>query len=177
MSADASQILEDFREESKILIDKMLALLRKCEKEDNQGQSLEEYGQLADRIMGAAKTLALNIRSPEHLIHRVSDYTALCKAVGYKGSQIRENTEFFNVVVAFLMDATEMLRALTENLTTSDAKTFDQSLTQTFLERLKWISAKFGAQFRDSLDVHRGKKPPKMDQEGIDTLMKKLGLF
>lgn len=168
-----SQILKDFLGESKTLIERMTDILEKCEGDFSQVQSLEDYGQNVDRIMGAAKSLAISV-DPKHLIHKIGDYAAICKAVGYKASQIKDNEQFYNICVALLLDGTEVLEQMIDGV--SDGKSEIKELfSQTFLERLKWVSAQFGSQYRASVEVAKTPKN-KMNQSDIDDLMKKLGL-
>lgn len=167
-----NEILEEFQNESKILIGKMNSILEEVEGNFDQVQSLEEYGNNVDRIMGAAKSLAL-LAEPDHLVHKIADYSAICKAVGYKSSQIKDNEQFYDICVALLMDGTEVLQEMIDNL--SSGKSGIQELfSKTFLERLRWVSSVFKADVRASVDVNKGQK--KMSQSDIDDLLKKLGL-
>ena len=84
MSIDHKEILIEFREESKALNDKLLEILEKCEGDFTQAQSLEEYGNTVDRVMGGAKSLAMQFSKPGHLTQVLGDYAAICKAVSYK---------------------------------------------------------------------------------------------
>jgi len=166
-----NQILKEFQSESKILINKMTSILNRCEGDLSQVQSLEDYGQSVDRIMGAAKSLAL-LAPPEHLIHKIADYSAICKAVGYKSAQIKNNEQFYDICVALLADGTEVLQALIQGL--SQPVEIKDLFSKTFLDRLRWVSNEFGTEFRSSLDVHKGQKN-KLSQNEIDELLKKLG--
>ncbi len=168
------EILKDFLSESKDLISKMESILEQAEGDFSQVKSLEEYGLNVDRIMGAAKSLALMVTDENHLIHKVGDYSAICKAVGYKASQIKDNEQFYDICVALLLDGTEVLDQMIDGLGTgkSDIK---ELFSTTFLERLKWVSAQFGAEYRASVDVNKTSKT-KLDQSEIDDLLKKLGL-
>lgn len=85
----SDDILKEFQIESKNLIEESLRVLENCDGDPSQAHSLEEYAQLVDRIMGGAKSLAVHLNDPNHIIHKVGDYAALCKAVGYKASQIK----------------------------------------------------------------------------------------
>ncbi|MEZ0390999.1 MAG: hypothetical protein ACAH59_02210 [Pseudobdellovibrionaceae bacterium] len=167
-----SEILREFQTESKILIAKMVQILESCEGNFDQVQSLEEYGLNVDRIMGAAKSLALN-EKPGELIHKIADYAAICKAVGYKSSQIRNNEQFYDICVALLLDGTEVLQTMIASL--SKPVEIKELFSKTFLERLRWVSSEFGADVRGSLDVNKGQKA-KLSQNDIDDLLKKLGL-
>ena len=49
---------EGFKEESLELIEELLEILESVEEDITQNERLEEYGQIVDRIMGAAKSFA-----------------------------------------------------------------------------------------------------------------------
>lgn len=169
MSEIDKEILNDFLKESKKLIDPMIELLESIEGDFSKRNQLEDFGNQVDRIMGGAKSLALLV-SENHSLHLVSDYTALCKAVGYKASQIQDNPQFYDVCVAFLLDATETLNDLLTRLD-EPADVLKKEISNTFLERLRWISNQFTESFRGTVGTSNG-----MDQFAIDDLMKKLGL-
>lgn len=154
------EILKDFQSESKILIEEMLELLEEIEGDYEQVKRLEEYGLKVDRIMGGAKSLAM--MAPEgHFIHKIGDYAAICKAVGYKASQIKKNPQLFDICVALLLDGTEMLQSMIEKV---DGPTSHEDLqkmfTQTFLDRLRWASSQFGADVRASVAVDKSSAKP-----------------
>ena len=167
MSLD-TEILNEFIEESKSLIEESLEILSDVESDPKQGKKLENYGNNVDRIMGGAKNLALMVDA-KHPLHFISDYCALCKAVGYKASQIHNNPQFYFVCVALLLDATETLLEMVINLDKQN-HSFKTYLTETFLERLKWVSEQFGKDYRETV----GDKS--LGQNEIDDLLKKLGL-
>ncbi|MNK01175.1 hypothetical protein D3C87_189700 [compost metagenome] len=170
MSID-KEIVKDFVTESKNLIHQALELLESIEGDSSQAQELEAYGNSVDRIMGGAKSLAL-LAPPTHSLHMISDYSALCKAVGYKASQIKNNPQFYDVCVALLLDATETLEALIDRVDeTSDV--LKKTLPQAFIERVRWVSNQFSSEYRGSVDSTGSKT---MNQSEIDDLMKKLGL-
>lgn len=177
MKNDAShlEMLKDFQAESKNLIQEMLGILEDCEQSFSQVKRLEIYGQTVDRIMGAAKSLGVEIKSTEHFVNRIGDMAALCKAVGYKASQIRNNEPFYTICVSLLLDATEMLGEMNNALFDLGHPPLRDLLSKTFLDRLKWVSSQFGAEYRASVDLHKG-KAHKMNQEEIDVLLSKLGL-
>lgn len=174
MSTLDIEILRDFVKESKTLIKGMIAKLEEIEGEPEYAKSLADYGNLVDRIMGGAKSLGLLVQG-EHAIHILSDYTAICKAVSYKGSQIVDNDEFFNVVHAFLFDATEILDLLMGKMESpvSELKT---TISPTFIERLKWLSHQFDDSYAASVGTGPKEDAPKLSQNEIDELMRKLGI-
>ncbi|AFY01484.1 hypothetical protein Bdt_1795 [Bdellovibrio bacteriovorus str. Tiberius] len=171
MSID-KEIVEDFVNESKSLIEELLDLLEGIEGDFSQVRKLADYGNNVDRIMGGAKSLAL-MAPPEHALHMISDYAALCKAVGYKASQITGNEQFFHVCVGLLLDATETLETLLENIH-KDSSFLRETIPQAFIERLRWVSNQFNESYSASVDT--GMAPSKMNQFEIDDLLKKLGL-
>jgi hypothetical protein len=172
MSNIDKDIIVDFVDESKVIVDDLLKILEDVEGNFSQVKRLEEYGQRVDRIMGGAKSLAL-LAGPQHGLHVIGDYADLCKAVGYKASQIRDNAQLFDICVALLFDATEALSDGIENLADDETSSaLRGSLSATFLERLRWVSNQFGADVRASV----GAGSEKMDQSDIDSLLRKLGV-
>jgi hypothetical protein len=173
MSNIDKDIVKDFVIESKGIIQDLVDLLEGIEGDFSQVSQLEEYGQKVDRIMGGAKSLALLVPQ-DHPLHMVADYAQLCKAVGYKASQIKGNEQFFDICVALLLDATETLSEWINNLGEDSVEDMKSSFTSTFLERLRWVSNQFGADVRASVDSQTKNK--KMDQNEIDDLLRKLGV-
>jgi hypothetical protein len=174
-----NEILEDFKKESKNLLKEMDEILEKLESNFALVLDLESYGQTVDRMMGGAKSLATNFPEefpPEHLIHQFGDYAAVCKAVGYKASQIKNNEQFFYICIALLQDATDTLGVMLEVLGTAEAQPISKILTKTFLDRLKWVSNQFGTEIRASVSATPIERTPKMSQGEIDDLLKKLGI-
>lgn len=171
MSID-KEIVEDFVTESKSLIEELIDLLESIEGDFSQIHKLAEYGNNVDRIMGGAKSLALMV-PPDHALHMISDYAALCKAVGYKASQIKDNEQFFAVCVALLLDATETLNMLLDSIDKEGA-VLRETIPQAFIDRLRWVSHQFTEAY--SMSVGTGAAPQKMKQTEIDELLQKLGL-
>jgi len=168
------EILKEFQTESKNLIEELISILEKCEGDFSQAKSLETYGQTVDRIMGGAKSLGLEM-NPGSVLHKIGDFTALCKAVSYKASQITDNPQFYEICVAFLLDATETLADMIDKFFETTAENFKDLFSQTFLDRLKWISAQFGSGYRSTVATPKDKSD-KLSQNEIDDLLKKLGL-
>lgn len=173
MSID-KEIVEDFVNESKSLIEELIDLLESIEGDFSQVLKLADYGNNVDRIMGGAKSLAL-MAPPEHALHTISDYAALCKAVGYKASQITDNEQFFNICVGLLLDATETLSTLLNNIH-QEEKVLRETIPQAFIERLRWVSHQFSEAYSISVGTGTGPSAQKMKQSEIDDLLKKLGL-
>jgi hypothetical protein len=170
------EILSEFQLESKILITQMQEILGNCEDDFSQVKRLEEFGQTVDRIMGGAKSLAVTSGEQNGPLHKLGDYAAVCKAVGYKASQITDNDPFYNICVGLLIDAVDILEKMMDNLSNDTPAEPSMMLSQTFLDRLKWVGEKFGVEYRASVDVSKGNKTKKMSQTEIDMLLKKLGV-
>lgn len=176
MESQYDDILKDFQVESKSLIVQMTEILERVEGDMSLARSLEDYGLYVDRIMGGAKSIAIAIPESDHIIHKVADYAAVCKAVGYKSSQVTDNEAFFDVCVALLMDATEALDHMIDTLLGESGTSVTKLISQHLIDRLKWISAKFGTEYRSSVAVEKADKKVKMGQGDIDDLLKKLGI-
>lgn len=168
----STEILNEFVVESKTIIKLSTVLLEKVEGEMVQAQKLKEYSNYVDRIMGGAKIIAV-LASPSHPVNLVSDYAALCKAVGYKASQINNNEQFYDICVALLLDATENLEGLLDNLDKSP-EVLKATISSTFLDRLRWVSNKFSSEYRSSVGSG-GFGGKGLEQNEIDDLMKKMG--
>ncbi|MFK8138114.1 MAG: hypothetical protein AB8E15_07130, partial [Bdellovibrionales bacterium] len=136
----------------------------------------EEYGQIVDRIMGGAKSVAMAVDSP--MPSQIGSYAELCKIVGYKGSQISNDDSFYIVVVAFLQDATEMLEEMVKVTGTEKEAGIAEILSSTFLDRLKWISERFEEGLRASVATKTDDSGVKKENEqgDIDAILKQLGL-
>lgn len=166
------EILEDFIRESKKIIQESIVVLDKVEGNLVQAKNLKDYGNLVDRIMGGAKSVALGL-APSHALNLVSDYAAVCKAVGYKASQISDNEQFFDVCVALLQDATETLDTLLGNVDKSRDE-LRKSFSSTFIDRLSWVSKKFSSEYHGTVGVAAPENKTLVQSE-IDELIKKLG--
>jgi hypothetical protein len=167
-SAMDKTILADFTSESLILVDECIELLESIENDPSEVERLKDFANRIDRVMGGAKSLAL-MAPPDHPLNLIGDYCAICKSVGYQGAQIQDNDQFYNVVVALLLDAVEMTQVLFAKLD-STIPELKKMFSTTFLERLKWISFQY-----DELEKKRSGSQ-KMAQNEIDALLKKLGL-
>ncbi|MBL7543235.1 MAG: hypothetical protein JNL11_05435 [Bdellovibrionaceae bacterium] len=173
MTLDPS-ILKEFIQESKSLISQSLEILEEVESDPHKLKRLEEYGNNVDRIMGGSKSLAMMV-DETHSLHFVGDYCALCKAVGYKSSQILGSPDFVMICVALLLDATESLQDMVNKL--ESGKNIERTqLSHTFLDRLQWVSGQFGKNIRDTVG-EKSIEDSKQKPNEIEDLMKKLGLM
>ena len=166
------QMLKDFQHESQIVISGMLDILDQCEGRMENANRLEDYGQMVDRIMGGARTLATIVGDPHGTLMPLGDYTAILKALGYRSAQIQADSQLYSLCVAVLQDATECLKDLVEHLFDPVLKVKD-AVPATLIDRVKWVSGQFsqlGKGQKQQLKAQR------MNQAEIDHLLRKLGL-
>ena len=164
-----TEIVRDFLKESKALIEIMTDQLESVEVDITDFKLLAEFGNNVDRIMGGAKSLAMMY--PQNVaLTKISDFSALCKAVGYKASNSRNNESLISTSVALLLDAVEALELLLDNLDASDEE-LREFIPKEFLERLKWVSDQFEDNISASVDAGNVDK-----SQEITALLKKLGL-
>lgn len=145
-----TDITTEFVSEARNIVKDLYKHLELAEEGLDQRQNLEVFGQMVDRILGSAKTLAVT-EPTVSLYQEIGSLAELCKIVGYRGSQIDKNENFYNVVVALLLDATEMLEVMIEGVGGSGSG--DRGLSGTFLDRLKWVASQFDENTRSSLKV------------------------
>lgn len=158
------EIVDEFCQESNNLISELQGLLELLEDDATQVQLLEKFGQVIDRIMGAAKTLGAE---------QIATFCDLGKTIGYKSSQINDQP-LLEVVVAILCDATDLLEKMVVNLSAGQGETLKNLNTQAFATRLKWLSEKFKNIERGSVAFDHDST--KVDQSEIDDLLESLGL-
>ena len=161
------EILQSFLLDSKYLVVQMTEMLEECDGDFDQVLRLEDYGQAADRIMGAAQSLAMLEEDTEHVMHKIGSCSAICKVVGYKTAQITDNEEFYNICVGLLLDATEILGQLMAVLESGRARPIKELVSDTVIERMRWVSAKFPKEYRSSLAIRN--KPAATGEAGAKT--------
>ncbi|MDD4975339.1 MAG: hypothetical protein PHY93_13350 [Bacteriovorax sp.] len=157
------EIVDDFCEEANSLFDLLETSLNLIEENPSSTKELEKFGQIIDRIMGAAKSIGAT---------EIAIFCELGKVIGYKSSQIKE-IPLIEVVVAILFDSLEMLRKMTESLRAGNDKSMNKLNTKAFATRLTWLSEKFKDIERSSCAIDVGEN---LNQNSIDELMKSLGL-
>lgn len=161
------EILNDFLDESRTLIGECISILERIEDDPNQAVFLANYANRIDRIMGAAQSIAPD---EGHGLRIVGDCAGLCKALGYRAAQLAHHKQYFQLVVAFLEDATEMVEELLDRVNEPGDQLRD-NLRSTLMERLRWITD-LGRKLPES----KAAEKDSMAQKEIDALMKKLGL-
>lgn len=157
------EIVIDFCNEANDLFAQLEASLEILESNPLATNELEKFGQVIDRIMGAAKSIGAS---------EIATFCELGKVIGYKSSQIYD-VPLIEVVVAILFDSLHMLRKMTQALLAGNEKCMDKLNTKAFATRLTWLSEKFKAIERASCAIN---KKDNLSQQSIDELMASLGL-
>ena len=127
------EIIDDFCDEASSLFDQLEASLNLIEENPNNTKELEKFGQIIDRIMGAAKSIGAT---------EIAIFCELGKIIGYKSSQIKD-VALIEVVVAILFDSLDMLRKMNISLRSGNDNCMKQLNTKVFVTRLNWLSEKF----------------------------------
>jgi len=156
------EIVDDFCEEADSLFNLLEDSLNLIEEDPSNTRELEKFGQVIDRIMGAAKSIGAT---------EIATFCELGKMIGYKSSQIKD-LPLIEVVVAILFDSLDMLRKMNQSLKAGNDTSMNKLNTKAFVTRLNWLSAKFKDIDRASCAV----PDEKLNQTSIDELMKSLGL-
>lgn len=159
---DMAEIVDGFTAESDALYSELMDILEGYE-DDPQQKKLEHFGQVIDRVMGAAKSIEA---------HQTGHICELGKTISYKASQSMDK-ELLNIVVAVLFDTVEILEKVNKNIKTNRTEDLKEINLERFSSRLRWLSDKFQNIDRASVAFEEdfGK-----DQQSIDELLNKLGL-
>ncbi len=155
------EIVLDFCDETDNLLVQLEACLENAESDDAKTSELEKFGQIIDRIMGAAKSIGAS---------EMATFCELGKIIGYKSSQVKE-IPLIEVVVAILFDSLHMLKHMNKSLRDGNDKSMAKLNTKAFGTRLTWLSNKFKDIDRASCAIDKN-----LSQNSIDDLMKSLGL-
>ena len=159
------EIVDGFCDESIELLDELESTLEEMEDEPTKVENLEKFGQVIDRIMGAANTVGAT---------EVGKFAELGKAIGYKASQTTDPA-LLEVVVAILFDCQHLTRLMVTKIKTGEDAGLSSLNTDAFVTRLKWLQDKFRNIERSSCVVDE-KDTKELDQSSIDDLMASLGL-
>jgi len=155
------EIVLDFCDEAESLFDQLETILSTLEEDPSNSSGLENFGQVIDRIMGAAKSIGAT---------EIAMFCELGKVIGYKSSQVKD-VPLVEVVVAVLFDSIDMLRKMIKSLRDGNDKSMNKLNTKAFATRLHWLSDKFKDIERASVSIDQN-----LNQNSIDDLMKSLGL-
>ncbi len=159
------EIVIDFCDESLALFDELDSCLEVLEDDPTVTDELEKFGQIIDRIMGAAKSVGAD---------DIATFSELGKTIGYKSSQIKDRA-LLEVVVAILFDSVEILRKMINKIKTGEDHGLKTINTDAFATRLRWLADKFKNIERSSV-AYKQEEPNILDQSSIDDLMSSLGL-
>lgn len=165
-NSEMQEIIDGFCQESLDLFDELEEILEVLEDNPSNRSHLEKFGQIIDRVMGAAKSIQAD---------EIATFCELGKVIGYKSSQTSE-IALLEVVVAVLFDSLELLRKMVEGLQKNGNAILKDLNTKAFVTRLHWLSDKFKDIERASCSVESKKMPEQLDQKGIDDLIASLGL-
>lgn len=162
------EILNDFCKESLELIDELNSILEIFEEDPSAPAILEDFGQIIDRIMGAAKTIGAG---------EIATFCELGKIIGYKSGQTQD-INLLNVVSAVLFDTTDLLKKMVQALGSENKNLLKQINTTAFASRLRWLSDKFKDIERASCNYSTEEQADsnELDQDSIDKLIESLGL-
>ncbi|MAZ48085.1 MAG: hypothetical protein CME65_05960 [Halobacteriovoraceae bacterium] len=164
---EMEEIVLGFTEEADALYEDLSEILESYEDEPRQ-KKLEEFGQVIDRVMGAAKSIEA---------HRTGSFCELGKTISYKASQSMDQ-ELLNIVVAVLFDTVEILQKINQKIIKSKTEEIEDLNLDRFGTRLRWLSEKFQNIERSSVAFETStlESDGKADQKSIDDLLASLGL-
>ncbi len=160
-------ILNGFREESTELLEELDDLLSKLDQpsKDFPAQTLSDFSQRIDRIMGGAQTLVM--MDETHLgLARIGGIAALCKKIGYKAAELKDS-RLIPIFSGFLADTVEVLNDLVQAVDDEDKSAQLAKAFASIVEsRLHWLSEKISE-----------RKPDQATSTNleIDELLKALG--
>lgn len=138
-----AELLQGFKEESTGILNELKAVIEKLEDVTTEFPValMQDFSQKIDRIMGAAKTIAME--DPSHLgLQRISALAELCKHIGYKAAEQKELklvpifTAFWSDVITITED---LIGALSDATKTAEVTS---NFTPVLLRRLEWLKKK-----------------------------------
>ena len=161
---DMAEIIEDFCKESEAIYNELEELLDDYE-DWHDPKKLEEFGQIIDRVMGAAKSVDA---------HQTGVYCELGKTISYKASQSMDKA-LLDIVLAVLFDTVEILQTMNKNIMSKKEESVSGINLEAFASRLRWLADKFKNIQRSSVAIGAEEKQL-TDQASIDDLLANLGL-
>lgn len=161
---DMAEIVDDFCAESEEIYDQLEEILESYEDEASS-QKLEEFGQIIDRVMGAAKSVDA---------HQTGLYCDLGKSISYKASQSMDKN-LLQIVVAVLFDTVEILQVMNKSIKATKEEKVSGINLDAFATRLRWLADKFKDIQRSSVAIAED-NVEMGDQKSIDQLLADLGL-
>lgn len=137
---EMKEILDDFISESESLLEELNSVLEDIEDNPEQGEKLEEFGQIIDRMMGAAQTIG---------IEKIGHLCQMGKIIGYKAGQ-HNQPAMTEMTCGVLFDLVDLLENLLKELKEKQEANYD---TSSFVSRLEWLAAKFSHIKRSSCTI------------------------
>ena len=111
LDPDMSEIIDDFCKESGAIYNELEQILDSYE-DEHDSSKLEEFGQIIDRVMGAAKSVDAT---------QTGLYCDLGKTISYKASQSMDQA-LLDIVVAVLFDTVKILQSMNKTISESKDK-------------------------------------------------------
>jgi chemotaxis protein histidine kinase CheA len=161
------EILDGFREESTELLEELEDLLSKLDQPSKEfpSQTLSDFSQRIDRIMGGAQTMLMMDEGHMGLM-RIGGIASLCKKLGYKAAELKD-TRLIPIFSGFLADTVEVLDGLVQAIDDEDeSERLAKAFASIVESRLHWLSEKINE-----------RKPDQATSTNleIDELLKSLG--
>jgi chemotaxis protein histidine kinase CheA len=129
---EMKELITIFCDETERLIVEMKATLDSFESNQNPA-SLEKFGQIIDRVMGAAQSLGVT---------EIGKFCEMGKMIGYKASQAN-NPQLLELAAPILMDAVDIVESMVKLLRRGEKQTKENIPLEAFASRLKWYLEKF----------------------------------
>lgn len=161
---DMAEIIEDFCKESEGIYNDLEEMLDDYE-DSSDPKKLEEFGQVIDRVMGAAKSVDAE---------KTGMYCELGKTISYKASQSMDKA-LLDIVVAVLFDTVEILQVMNKTIADKKVEEVSGINLDAFGTRLRWLADKFKDIQRSSVAIGTDENQLG-DQKSIDDLLADLGL-
>lgn len=158
---EMKEIVQEFCKESRNQIKLLNDFLNNLEDDLSDVAQLESFGQVIDRMMGAAKSLQINT---------LGVLCELGKTIGYKASQV-DDENIISIVAAVLFDGVEIIEKFIIKLEKGDKLEVKDIGMDAFISRLQWLNDKFKHIKRGSVAIE---SVPLKDN--IDELLKQLGI-
>lgn len=141
---DMKEIVLTFCQESEELIKQLNSILEDFEKAYDP-KYLENFGQIIDRMMGAAQSLGAM---------EIGKFCEMGKIIGYKASQASD-PQLLELAAPILMDAVELVDNMVALLKRGERTTKENLPIDAFSSRLKWYLEKFSDIERASVAIKK----------------------
>lgn len=132
--------MREFQTESQVVLTELTAVVDRLESSEAfDAASFGEFAQKVDRIMGAAETLYM-IDSTHHGLKALADLARLCKGIGYKVAETK-NEKLAPIVTGFWADVVEIFQNLLKNIESPEqCRQISDGFSATLKSRLEWMA-------------------------------------